>query len=223
MIEEVIPSESEVEYSDDSNRQGSFDNMSEDVFCDRELETDVDLKPCRRYGKTDDPLREPLVRYGMKQVKINSSQLISLSVKELNRRLACCSAPVVAKLKKCRRTLKNRGYAKNCRIKRIEAKNHLEQLNSHLMNENEELKHRNKILSEQLDQYKLRQCHPSETNTQPQSLPQTPPTNSYQRCDHDELGYGERRQDFNRDHYYVTYAPFDNLTDGQLIDWATIN
>lgn len=75
--------------------------------------------------KSEDPLDEPIVRISLQKIQISSTQLINMSVKELNKHLASCPSFVVAKLKRCRRTLKNRGYAKNCRIKRIAAKTKL--------------------------------------------------------------------------------------------------
>lgn len=101
--------------------------------------------------KVDDPLSEPIVRLSLEKARITGSQLINMSVKELNRRLASCPNFLVSKLKRCRRTLKNRGYARNCRIKRIAAKNQLEQVNTKLMRENRELRQRNRSLLDQLN------------------------------------------------------------------------
>lgn len=102
--------------------------------------------------KNDDPLSEPIVRLSLEKVQISSTQLINMSVKELNKRLSSCPAFIVAKLKRCRRTLKNRGYAKNCRVKRMAAKTHLEQQNEKLVSENNELRRHNRSLLEQLNQ-----------------------------------------------------------------------
>lgn len=114
--------------------------------------------------KADDPLREPIVKSTMQKIQISGSQLINMSVKDLNRRLSHCSASVVAKLKRCRRTLKNRGYAKNCRIKRIAARHQLEHINSRLASENKELRQRNKLLMEQVESMKLTMYRASVTN-----------------------------------------------------------
>lgn len=105
----------------------------------------------------DDPLGEPIIRMSLKQVKISPTQLIEMSVKELNKRLIDSPSFIVSKLKRCRRTLKNRGYAKNCRIKRIAAKNQLEQVNMSLSLEIRELRQINKRLEDQLNQLKLNQ------------------------------------------------------------------
>lgn len=110
--------------------------------------------------KSEDPLGEPIVQISLRKIQISSSQLINMSVKELNKRLAVCPAFVAAKLKRCRRTLKNRGYAKNCRIKRIAAKNKLEQTNSKLLSENRELRVRNKSLLDQLMNMSVARTNP---------------------------------------------------------------
>lgn len=108
--------------------------------------------------KFDDPLSEPIVKMSLRKVKISPSQLINMSVKELNKRLLDSPSYVVSKLKRCRRTMKNRGYAKNCRIKRIAAKNHLEQVNMKLMVENRELRQCNRTLMDQLNQLRANQA-----------------------------------------------------------------
>lgn len=162
-----------------------------------------------RYAKIDDPLSEPQVREGLKQMKITSTQLISMGVKELNKRLSSCPPLVVAKLKRCRRTLKNRGYAKNCRIKRIAAKNRLEQINSKLVTENQELQHRNRLLIEQLDKIK---ANPYLTATETNNVQQAPPT---QACNQEPIGYDGHRQDFTCSHFYPPYTDIADETYNQ--------
>ena len=98
------------------------------------------------------PLDDLVVRQTLTRIQVSGGELIKMSVKELNKRLVDCPPFVVNKLKRCRRTLKNRGYAKNCRIKRIAAKNSLEQTNEKLRRENVKLKESNKSLVEQLNQ-----------------------------------------------------------------------
>jgi len=61
------------------------------------------------------------------RTKINNDDLVMLSVRELNCRLRGLSGEEVRRLKQLRRTLKNRGYAANCREKRMSLKEQLEQ------------------------------------------------------------------------------------------------
>lgn len=135
------------EQLDDSNEQDDNSNEQDDD-CDDQGE---------HLNRIENPLKEPLVVYGLKKVKLTSKQLTEMTVKELNKRLSSCSQLVATKLKRCRRTLKNRGYAKSCRMKRIQAKSQLEQLNQDLTSENEQLRMLNKKLFDQLEYFKCNQ------------------------------------------------------------------
>jgi len=59
---------------------------------------------------------------------INDRQLVTLTVRELNRhlKLSKLSKSQVQQMKQRRRTLKNRGYAASCRNKRFQKKGELE-------------------------------------------------------------------------------------------------
>lgn len=102
-----------------------------------------------------------------KEKKIDDSSLIQLSVRELNKRLNGLSKDDIIRVKQKRRTLKNRGYAQNCRTKRMEQKRTLEEKlkdqtdlisklkgeNSRLHMENQNLKEENQKLRYYSTQY----------------------------------------------------------------------
>ncbi|XP_066602910.1 transcription factor Maf-like isoform X1 [Prorops nasuta] len=74
---------------------------------------------------------------------MNDELLMSLSVRELNKRLHGCpreEVSEVVRLKQKRRTLKNRGYAQNCRSKRLQQRQDLETTNRNLQNELQRVK-----------------------------------------------------------------------------------
>lgn len=77
---------------------------------------------------------------------IDDKQLIDLSVRDLNRRLHGCPRDMIQRIKQKRRTLKNRGYAQNCRTKRIALRCELEKTNRLLLSERERLTQENEAL-----------------------------------------------------------------------------
>ncbi|WAQ96890.1 MAFK-like protein [Mya arenaria] len=87
---------------------------------------------------------------------ISDEELIALSVKDLNRMLKGLTRDEVIKLKQRRRTLKNRGYAANCREKRISQKDVLETEKSVLRNEVDRLQRENDIVHMELSALKNR-------------------------------------------------------------------
>lgn len=77
-----------------------------------------------------------------------------MSVRELNRCLRNLPHSEVLRLKQLRRTLKNRGYAANCREKRLTQKEELELERNRLRNEVEKLKWENERVRNEMEQLK---------------------------------------------------------------------
>ncbi|XP_058819767.1 transcription factor MafB [Topomyia yanbarensis] len=85
---------------------------------------------------------------------INDDLLMSLSVRELNKRLHGCPRDQVVRLKQKRRTLKNRGYAQNCRSKRLQQRHDLEITNRQLQSEMHHMKMELAMIKQERDELK---------------------------------------------------------------------
>lgn len=88
--------------------------------------------------------------------KIGDDLLTSLTVRELNKRLHGCPREEVVRLKQKRRTLKNRGYAQNCRSKRLQQRHELERTNRALMAELTKIREQLSHVQKERDQLKQR-------------------------------------------------------------------
>jgi len=104
---------------------------------------------------TDDDNIHVVRSYG-KSVKITDDELVSLSVKELNQLLKGVAHDKCTQLKKRRRTLKNRGYASNCREKQFSQKEDLESEKHVLRREVEDLAKRNDAIRAELNSLESR-------------------------------------------------------------------
>lgn len=87
---------------------------------------------------------------------VNDDLLMSLSVRELNKRLHGYPREEVVRLKQKRRTLKNRGYAQNCRSKRLQQRHDLEITNRNLHCELKKIQMDLARVSQERDQLKQR-------------------------------------------------------------------
>ncbi|XP_074083022.1 transcription factor MafF isoform X1 [Macrotis lagotis] len=82
---------------------------------------------------------------------LSDEELMALSVRELNHHLRGLSKEEVARLKQRRRTLKNRGYAASCRVKRVCQKEELQKQKGELEREVDKLARENAAMRLELE------------------------------------------------------------------------
>lgn len=88
------------------------------------------------------------------ELDLDDEDLVSLPVRELNKRLQGFSKDEIQRLKQKRRTLKNRGYAQNCRSKRMHHKTQLERTNNSLHDQISSLQRHVAILTREKNYFK---------------------------------------------------------------------
>lgn len=87
---------------------------------------------------------------------LSDQQLMEMSARDLNKVFKDSEPDFISQLKKKRRTLKNRGYALNSRLKRVQQKSTLEQEKEELQLKVEKLTNDVSVLQKELQQYKER-------------------------------------------------------------------
>lgn len=85
---------------------------------------------------------------------LDDGMLIHLSVRELNKRLHGFPRDEIQRLKQKRRTLKNRGYAQNCRTKRLAHRHELETQNRALQAEMSRMRRDMEAMCQERDFYR---------------------------------------------------------------------
>ena len=110
-----------------------------------------DPRPHRRRARRDSMSSVDTSR---SECDMGDDDLVRLPVRELNKRLQGLTKDEIQRLKQKRRTLKNRGYAQNCRSKRMQHKTQLERTNNTLQQQITSLQRHVSSLTRERNYYK---------------------------------------------------------------------
>ncbi|KAL2100659.1 hypothetical protein ACEWY4_002420 [Coilia grayii] len=105
------------------------------------------MSTTHKASKTLKVKREP----GANGTCLCDEELVTMSVRELNQHLRGLTKEEIVQLKQRRRTLKNRGYAASCRIKRVTQRQELERQREQLQQEVQKLASENAGMRLELD------------------------------------------------------------------------
>jgi hypothetical protein len=118
--------------------------------------------------------------------QLDEVDLTCLPVRELNKRLQGCARDEILKIKQKRRTLKNRGYAQNCRTKRMVQRSELEEENHCLMTDLSKVQSDLRVLQNELhkvmaqrDMYRVQCDSLRQRNGSESTLPSSPDSITY--------------------------------------------
>ncbi|KAK3722309.1 hypothetical protein RRG08_041915 [Elysia crispata] len=142
--------EFDLDYEEDNELD--VEQADDDCTSVSSLDSSIKAPQRSRRGST----RSPAPPLSPENSIIDDEDLVMLPVRELNRRLQGQPKSEVQRLKQKRRTLKNRGYAQNCRSKRIQQKSELEHSNKSLLQQIAELKRQLSCSMRERDYYRQR-------------------------------------------------------------------
>ena len=151
--------ESDIEIDMEESFLNGSDSVSPPSECGTiDTPPDTPTSPSSPSSVTSPTKRSKTRGFSRSQSSINISDLdlVTLPVRELNRRLQGYPKEEVLRLKQKRRTLKNRGYAQNCRSKRMIQKHELETTNKTLQQQIAMLKRQLTAMTRERDFYKQR-------------------------------------------------------------------
>ena len=135
--------------SDDLASEADYQDL-ENILAMSQTRLDLDLEP---FSPASSGPQSPQLLPDSNE-HISDDDLIKLPIRELNKRIRHLSKEEVKKIRKRRRSLKNRGYATSCRQRRVALKETLETQNQRLKAQLREAKEKLNIAIKDRDIYK---------------------------------------------------------------------